>query len=90
MTLYMSLKETHNFYPEPKNCKEPAKWVKWEEVNGRYIKNEKSGIVEDLYIYLYNILPEFFNHSFVKRKQAKSYEEDKIEAFMENSDTLML
>ena len=79
-----------SFYPEPKNCEEPAKWVKWEEVNGRYIKNEKSGIVEDLYIYLCNILPEFFIHSFVKRKQAKSYEEDKIEALMENSDTLML
>ena len=49
--------------------------MKWEEVNGRIIKNQKSG-TGSLYSYLCTIFPDFFIHSFVKRKEAKSYEKD--------------
>ena len=62
--------------------------MKWEEVNGRIIKNQKSG-TGNLYSYLCTIFPDFFIHSFVKRRQAKSYEEDKKEALMKNSNTVM-
>ena len=62
--------------------------MKWEEVNGRIIKNQKSGTGSH-YSYLCTIFPDFFIHSFVKRRQAKSYEEDKKEALMKNSNTVM-
>ena len=62
--------------------------MKWEEINGRIIKNQKSG-TGSLYSYLCTIFPDFFIHSFVKRRQAKSYEEDKKEALMKNSNTVM-
>ena len=64
--------------------------MKWEDVNGRIIKNQNSGTVGSLYTYLCTIFPDFFVHSFVKRKQAKSYEEDKQEAFMKISNTVMI
>ena len=50
--------------------------MKWEEVNCRIIKNQKSGTAGSLYSYLCTIFPNFSIHSFVKRKQAKSYEKD--------------
>ena len=64
--------------------------MKWEEVNGKIIKNQKSGTVGSLYSYMCTIFLDFFIHSFVKRKQAKSYEEDKQEALMKNSNTVMI
>ena len=73
-------------YEKPQNSDDPAKWMKWEEV----IKNQKSGSVGSLYNYLSSILPDFFIHTFVKRKQAKSYEDDKSEAGMKNPNTAML
>ena len=76
-------------YAKPENSNTPAKWMKWEEVNGRIIKNEKSGTVGSLYSYLCKIFPDFLINSFVKRKQAKSYEESKQEVLMKNSSTVM-
>ena len=35
-------------YAKPENSSPPAKWMKWEEVNGRIIKNQKSGTVGSL------------------------------------------
>ena len=64
--------------------------MKWEEVNGRIIKNQKSGNVGSLYSYLCKIFPDFLIHSLLKRKQAKSYEEDKQEALMKKSNTVMI
>ena len=64
--------------------------MKWEEVNGHIIQNKKSGSVGSLYNYLNSILPDFFIHTFVIRKQAKSYEDDKSGADMKNSNTAML
>ena len=77
-------------YAKPENSNMPAKWMKWEEVNGRIIKNQKSGTVGSLHSYLCTIFPNFFIHSFLKRKQAKSYEEDKQKALMKNSNTVMV
>ena len=76
------------FYPEPENIEQHASWKKWEEVNGRVIKNSKSGLAEDLYRYLAEIVPPFLIHCFVKRKFL-SYEEDKLEALMEQSKTML-
>ena len=77
-------------YEKPQNSDDPAKWMKWEEANSRIIKNKKSGSVGSLYNYLSSILPDFFIHTFVKRKQARSYEDDKSDATMKNSNTAML
>ena len=77
-------------YAKPENKDTPAKWMKWEEVNGRIIKNQKSSTVGYLYSYLRTILPDFFLDSFVKRTQAKSYEKDKQEALMKNSIAVMM
>ena len=64
--------------------------MKWEEVNCRIIKNQKSGTAGSLYSYLCTIVPNFSIHSFVKRKQAKSYEKDKQEDLMKNSNTVII
>ena len=77
-------------YAKPQNSDTPAKWIKWEEVNGRITKNQKSGTVRNLYSYLCIIFPDFFIHSFAKRKQAKSYEEDKQEFLMKHLNTVMI
>ena len=64
--------------------------MKWEEVNGHIIKNKKGGSAGSLYNYFSSILPDFFKHTFVKRKQAKSYEHDKSEATMKYASIAML
>ena len=77
-------------YSCPENTEDKVSWRKWEEINGRIIKNVKSGQVQDLYEYLTKIVPPFLIHCFVKRKQAESYENDKSEAIEEKSETMML
>ena len=77
-------------HEKPQNYDDPAKWMKWEEDNGCIIKNQNSGSVSSLYNYLSSILPDFFMNTFVKRKQAKRYEDEKSEAAMKNSNTAML
>ena len=77
-------------YPEPENIEREASWKKWEEVKGRIIKNAKTGQVGDLYHYLCEIVSPFLTHSFVKRKQAESYEIDKVHALSEDSTSIML
>ena len=74
-------------YEKPQNSDDPAKWMKWEEVNGRIIKNKKSGSVGSLYNYLGSI---FFHTYICEKKTSKSYEDDKSEAAMKNSNTAML
>ena len=64
--------------------------MKWEEVNCRIIKNQKSGTDGSLYSYLCTIFPNFSIHSFVKKKQAKSYEKDKLEDLIKNSNTVII
>ena len=55
--------------PEDSDLKEAhAKWFKWEEINGRTIKNEQSGIVSELYKYTESVVKPFLPHCFVKRK----------------------
>ena len=54
------------------------------------MQNKKSGFPGSLYNYLCTILPDLFILTFIKRKQAKSYEEDKQEAPPENSNFRML
>ena len=77
-------------HEKPQNYDDPAKWMKWEEDNGCIFKNQNSGSVSSLYNYLSSILPDFFMNTFVKRKQAKRYEDEKSEAAMKNSNTAML
>ena len=57
-----------------------AKWMQWEEVNGRLVKCEKTGTVSQLYDYVCSMAPKFLKHCFVNRKQAERYEDDKAEA----------
>ena len=67
--------------PEDNDLKEAhAKWFRWEEINGRTIKNEQSGTVSELYKYTENVVKPFLPHCFLKRKQEESYGLDKAEA----------
>ena len=78
-------------YPLPGDIiGENAKWFRWEEVNGRYIKNTKNGTVDELYFYIAEITPKFLKHCCIKRRQAKSYEDDKQIANMPESTMMML
>ena len=67
----------------------PAKWFKWEDVNGRTIKKEKSGTVFELYTYTKTVANAFLPHCFIKRKQAEQYELDKVQAQKENSNGMV-
>ena len=83
------------FYPFPNDdsnnlSTKPAKWFKWDDVNGRTIKNQKSGTVFELYTYTKTVVDAFLPHCFIKRKQAEQYELDKVEAQKENSNVMVL
>ena len=67
-----------------------TKWLKWEEVNGRTIKNEQSGTLFELYQHTEATVESFLLQCFVKRKQAESYEIDKAAAQSTNSTVMML
>ena len=83
------------FYPFPNDDSnklsiKPAKWFKWEDVNGRTIKNEKSGTVFELHTYTKTVADAILPHCFIKRKQAEQYELDKVQAQKENSNVMVL
>ena len=67
------------FYPFPNDdssnlSTKPARWFKWEDVNGCTIKKGKSGTVFGLYTYTKTFVDAFLAHYFIKRKQAEQYE----------------
>ena len=77
--------------PEDNDLKEAhAKWFRWEEINGRTIKNEQSGTVSELYKYTENVVKPFLPHCFLKRKQEESYGLDKAEAQKPTLTMMML
>ena len=56
-------------YPFPADNdlkKKCAKWLKWEEVNGRAIKNEQFGTLFELYRHTETTVKSFLPHCFVK------------------------
>ena len=78
-------------FPDDDNLKEKyVKWFRWEDVNGRIIKNELSGTVHELYKYTETTVKSFLPHCFVKRKQEESYQSDKAEAQNSESTIMML
>ena len=65
-------------YSLPDNVKDSrATWMQWQENNGRMAKIQESGTLEDLYNYICCMSQKFMRHCFVKRQQARKYEEDK-------------
>ena len=68
----------------------PAKWFKWEDLNGHTTKHQKSGTVFELYTYTKTVVDAFLPHCFIKRKQAEQYELDKVQAQKENSNVVVL
>ena len=57
---------------EPHLTELPAKWNKWQDIEGRLVKHEETGSVANLNSYIESIAPKFFKHGFVKRMQSKS------------------
>jgi len=64
--------------------------MKWEEQNGRLVKNEVKGTVKNLYDYVVSMSQKFFRHCYIKRMQAKQYEEDKKNATLVTSHTAVV
>ena len=78
-------------YPLPDDDAEKnVKWMKWEEQNGRLIKNDNKGTVKNLYGYVVLMSQKFFRHCYIKRMQAKQYEEDKKNAALLTSHTAVV
>ena len=60
-------------YEKLQNSDDPAKWMKWEEVNGHVIKNKKKWFSwQSIQLLGLILLQYFFIHTFVKRKQARA------------------
>ena len=78
-------------YPLPDdNAEKNTKWMKWEEQNGRLVKNEITGTVKNLYDHVVLMSQKFFCHCYIKRMQAKQYEEDKKNAAPLTSHTAVV
>ncbi len=78
-------------YSLPDNVKDSrATWMQWQENNGRMVKMQETGTIEDLYNYICPMTPKFMQHSYIKRQQAKKYEEDKILASTINNRVAVL
>jgi hypothetical protein len=77
-------------YPLPDTVKNlPAKWMKWQEANGRLAKLENTGRVQDLYDHICS-MSKFLAHCHIKRLQSKQYELDKELASLQDSDIAVL
>ena len=75
---------------EPHLTELPAKWNKWQDIEGRLVKHEETGSVANLHSCIESIATKFFKHCFVKRLQSKSYEADKAKSANPDSDTAVL
>ncbi|CAB4004221.1 Hypothetical predicted protein [Paramuricea clavata] len=74
-------------YPLPDTVKNlPAKWMKWQEANGRLAKLQNTRRVQDLYDHICSISKKFLAHCHIKRLQSKQYELDKELASLQDSD----
>lgn len=54
-----------------------VEWFVWQESNGRLLKVQEEGTIQDLVHHILNIGPTFLEHYFIKREQSKSYQADK-------------
>ena len=78
-------------YPLPVTVKNlTAKWMKWQDANGRLAKLENTGRVQDLYNYICSMSKKFLVHGHIKRLQSKQYELDKELASLQDSDIAVL
>ena len=78
-------------YPLPDTVKNfPAKWMTWQEANGRLSKLENIGTVQDLYDHICSMTTKFLPHCHIKRLQAKQYELDKELASTQDSKIAVL
>ena len=75
---------------EPHLTELPAKWNKWQDIEGWLVKHEETGGVANLHSCIESIATKFFKHCFVKRLQSKSYEADKAKSANPDSDTAVL
>lgn len=78
-------------YPLPDTVMHlPAKWMKWQEANGRLAKLANTGRVHDLYNCICSISKKFLGYCYIKRVQSKQYEQDKQLALLQSSDIAVL
>ena len=57
---------------------QPVSWYEWRrDENGSPAKVENEGFANDLFNHICLMLPQFFEHCYVKRNQAESYNEEK-------------
>ena len=66
------------------------KWCQWKEENGFLQKVVQQGSTTDAFDELARQLPKFFWHSFVKERQATSYNGSKSKAMEPDSNTCLL
>ena len=66
------------------------KWHQWSEVNGYLQQTENEGSTTDAFNELAMQLPKFLWHSFVKEKQALSYNDAKTKSMMPDSTSCVL
>ena len=52
-------------------------WMRWETSEGRMVRVEKKGTLEDLLVETTDDLPKFLIHCFVKRKQSRTFQSEK-------------
>ena len=64
----------------------PVVWKRWDTHEGRMVRVEKTGTIEDLIVEFSDELPKFLIHSFVKREQSKIFDEIKADA--KNNETV--
>lgn len=71
--------------------KEKIKWFQWmEDEDGYLVKSPLSGTLHEALNSMNAQLPKFIWHSFIKERQARSYEVDKLEATDEKANTCVL
>ena len=61
------------------NCEDlvEASWLVWQECDGRLAKVQEEGYILELIEYICSIGPQFLQHCYIKREQAKSYQQEK-------------
>ncbi|KAJ4444344.1 hypothetical protein ANN_06136, partial [Periplaneta americana] len=56
-----------------------VKWFVWKECEGRLLKVEEGGTLQDLIDYLVAIGPQFLQHCHIKREQSGTYQQQRLE-----------
>lgn len=73
-----------------KDLNSTLKWAQWKKENNRFQKIPETGTFIDLRNHFMGILPEFLKHSYTKRCQAASFQEDCEEVRNSNGDVALV